>query len=139
MRPLLLALALVVSGLGAADTFGDIMAAHRKVVSRLSLSSGVKAKLATLDSAYEETTRADLQELVSLPKSSPRRDLLAAKMKRANSEYRAALTELLGAKWPAYQRAFAALVPSSQRGSNTRPGTSKGKAGSPTKKSKKRT
>lgn len=141
MRVFFLSVFLVISAsLASADTLSDIMAAHRKVLARLALSAQTKSNLTALDDKYESETRADLHELVSLPKASPRRKVVVAKMKQANQEYKATLAQILGPKWPAYQRAYANAVPSDRR-NTTRPGKpsqKKATAAAPTKKSRKR-
>ena len=118
------------SCLSSADTLSDIMAAHRKVLGKLNLSAQTRTKVTALDDAFESATRAYLQELVALPRTSPRRRALVAKMKKANQDHRAALAQALGTKWPAYQRAYAAAVPSSRRNASAPAGASKKKSGS---------
>ena len=110
-----------------ADTFNDIMEAHHQAVSKLSLSKSTKQAVVDLDQKFEKSMRADLEELVSLEKASPRRGLLVAKMKKDNSAYKQSLSTALGAKWDAYQRAYGALVPSTKRNTSRVAGTSKSK------------
>ena len=110
-----------------ADSFTEIMQAHRTVMSKLGVSSSVKKAVADIDEKFEKSMRADLEELVSLEKASPRRPILVSKMKKDTAAYRQSLSSALGSKWGAYQVAYGALVPSDKRNTSTAAGTSKPK------------
>lgn len=110
-----------------ADTFSDIMAAHRTAIGRLSLNQSTKLKVSELDSKFEKSMRADFDELVGLERTSPRRSILVSKMKRDTSNYRDSLHSVLGSNWDKYQRAYGSLVPTPKHSTAKASGTSKPK------------
>jgi uncharacterized GH25 family protein len=100
----------------SADTFDDIMAAHRKALQQAKVSGSMRDKVEKLDAGFVKTMRESLDEIVKTPKSSPRHDALVTKMRQDTSDYKADLKKTLGDKWNAYQRVYATLMPSPVKG-----------------------
>ncbi|MES1227342.1 MAG: hypothetical protein ABUL72_01645 [Armatimonadota bacterium] len=131
MKRFFLAVALLAVGVMVnADSFTDIMATHRKAVASLSLSAATRQKVADLDDDFEKSMRADLDQLVTLERSSPKRAQLLAKMKKDNAVYRQSLEQALGSNWVKYQRAYGRLAPSTKSNTSkpSQPSKSKKKA-----------
>lgn len=95
-----------------ADTFDDIMAAHRKALVQAKVSGTMRDKVEKLDTEFTKSMRESLDEIVKTPKASPRHETLVTRMRQDTSEYKSELRKTLGDKWNAYQRAYASLMPS---------------------------
>lgn len=111
-RLALTALALCLPLFALADTFDDIMAAHRKALTQAKVTGSQREKVDKIDEEFTKSMRSSLDELVKTPKSSPHRDALVTKMRKDTSDYKTELRKTLGTKWDAYQRAYGALMPS---------------------------